>query len=288
MNYITEINAFERWCEIYYLPSLSQLLWYKLMSVFNKSGWSEYLELSNISVMAMIQTGREATMIQARNDLVEAGLIRYEQGKKGSPGRYWMESVVKINMFKNVVHSEVDNVGNTVVKSVVNTVGNSVGNIVGKNEVNNIDIYKYNNKQKQKQRQKQRESFPCVCAHEEKTIKLFEEFWSAYPKQVSRTLAEQAYAELLLTTEGLREEQVVAATKNYAEPCKILKTRDQYVKMAHNWLRDSSWMDYLPGEYHKPESPETKAKGTRFSNFEERSYNMDELEKQLLSSQGGG
>jgi len=124
-------------------------------------------------------------------------------------------------------------------------------------------------------------------AREEESLKLFEEFWKVYPKQVSRMLAEQAYAELLLTTQGLGEEQVVAAAKNYAEACKILKTREKYIKMPHNWLKESTWIDYLPENYKKPQEVFKQAKGdsaykNRFNNFEDRKYSMDDMERQLL------
>nr|DAI43460.1 MAG TPA: hypothetical protein [Caudoviricetes sp.] len=36
MSYIDLINAFEKWLETNYLQSSSQLLWYKLIALFNK------------------------------------------------------------------------------------------------------------------------------------------------------------------------------------------------------------------------------------------------------------
>lgn len=75
-----------------------------------------------------------------------------------------------------------------------------------------------------------------IRAREDECLQMFEKFWNTYPKQASRALAEQAYVQLLSTTEGLREEQVVAAAKNYAEACKILKMSDKFIYMPHNWL----------------------------------------------------
>ena len=43
INYLAEIIAFERWLETNYLPIPSQLLWYKMMNYFNRSGWSEWV-----------------------------------------------------------------------------------------------------------------------------------------------------------------------------------------------------------------------------------------------------
>lgn len=120
----------------------------------------------------------------------------------------------------------------------------------------------------------------------EEPLQMFSDFWQAYPNKVSRMLAEQAYAQLLSSTPSLREEQVVAAAKNYAEACKIQKRADKFICTPHNWIENSVWIDYLPENYKKPEAPYKKQKirGTDFSNFEQRDYDFDELERQLLQS----
>lgn len=126
MNYITEINGFERWLETNYLPSLAQLLWYKLIMLCNKAGWCEWVTVDNQRLMSLIQLKREATFIELRDKLIEAGLIEYRKGKKGCPNQY------KINTFNLKVQTEV----NTEVKSVVQTEVNT--------EVQTVDIYKQN------------------------------------------------------------------------------------------------------------------------------------------------
>ncbi len=85
MNYIAEINAFERWLETNPLPISSQLLWYKMMNRFNRSGWSEWIQVENLDLMADLRTKREATMIDVRDSLIKAGLIEYRKGKKVIP-----------------------------------------------------------------------------------------------------------------------------------------------------------------------------------------------------------
>lgn len=122
MNYITEINAFERWLETNYLPISSQLLWYKLMFMFNKSGWSEWVTVDNLRLMAAMQMSREATFIKVRDELIKAGLIEYQKGKKGSPNKYKLISFT----FKNVVQTEVNTVVQSEVETVVNTVAQTV------------------------------------------------------------------------------------------------------------------------------------------------------------------
>lgn len=88
MSYIELINAFEKWLETNYLPSLAQLLWYKLIALFNKAGWSEWVTVDNHRLMALLGVKREATFISCRDRLIEARLFEYQKGKKGSPNRY--------------------------------------------------------------------------------------------------------------------------------------------------------------------------------------------------------
>lgn len=88
MTYIELINAFEKWLETNYLPSSAQLLWYKLIALFNKAGWSEWITVDNYRLMALLDIKREATFISNRDKLIEAKLFEYQKGKKGSPNKY--------------------------------------------------------------------------------------------------------------------------------------------------------------------------------------------------------
>ncbi|MEG1107029.1 MAG: hypothetical protein RSD63_10235 [Eubacterium sp.] len=97
MNYLKEINCFERWLETNYLPGQSQLLWYKIMMLCNRCGWAEWITVDNQRLMGLIQVKREATFIDLRNKLVDEGLIEYQKGKKGSPNRYKVYSFDQIN-----------------------------------------------------------------------------------------------------------------------------------------------------------------------------------------------
>ncbi len=88
MSYIDLIKAFERWLETNYLPISSQLLWYKLISLFNRCGWSEWVIVDNQRLMALLDMKREATFISCRDKLIKAGLFEYRKGKKGNPNQY--------------------------------------------------------------------------------------------------------------------------------------------------------------------------------------------------------
>ena len=76
MSYLDLILSFERWLETNYLQSSAQLLWYKIISLFNKAGWSEWIGVDNRRLMVMMQIKREAN------------LFEFKRGKKGQPNQY--------------------------------------------------------------------------------------------------------------------------------------------------------------------------------------------------------
>lgn len=129
IDYIKQLNGFERWLESHYLPSAAQLLYYKLLSINNMAGWCEWIQVDNQRVMSRCQMSREATLVENRNKLIEAGLIEFQRGKKGSPNKY------KICTFKSVGKT----VGETVVQTEVQTEVQTVGETVA--------IYRYRKRQ---------------------------------------------------------------------------------------------------------------------------------------------
>ncbi len=109
-------------------------------------------------------------------------------------------------------------------------------------------------------------------------VERFDFFWCYYPLDKNRYLAEQAYISVI--SDGIyTEDDLVESAKNYAEYCKITKTDKIY--HADNFLKKCVFEDYLPGKYKKPAHQMTK---NNFSNFEQQDYDIEQLEKKLLSN----
>ena len=107
-NYILLNEGFYRWLETNYLQVQSQLLFLKLIHLFNMSSWSEWLAVDNQRMMSLVQTKREQTFIDWRGRLIEKKLIFYKKGKKGSPNKYKLnDEITFINEAKSVVKSVV-------------------------------------------------------------------------------------------------------------------------------------------------------------------------------------
>ena len=92
-SYIQQINQFHGWLETHYLSPYAQLLWFKLINLHNKCGWSEWVQVDTVRLMGMIGVDNKNAAYRARDALVSEGLIDYQKGKKGSPSRY------KLNYF---------------------------------------------------------------------------------------------------------------------------------------------------------------------------------------------
>lgn len=118
----------------------------------------------------------------------------------------------------------------------------------------------------------------------EKAVQNIEEFLSAYPKECNRYLTEREYAMLILLGKAT-EDDLVKCANNYAEECRSLETPERYIKNAENFLKEFVFEKYLPGKYKKPVQKNPGQK--KSNNFPQRSYDYEELERELLK-QGMG
>lgn len=95
MNYIREINAFEKRMKRAPLPTTAQLLWYKLMAFANWKHWPDSFFIDNETLASLLNAGSDQTARTARAQLVEAGLLIYEKGAKARPGTYKLISIAE-------------------------------------------------------------------------------------------------------------------------------------------------------------------------------------------------
>lgn len=110
-----------------------------------------------------------------------------------------------------------------------------------------------------------------------------EDFLAAYPCSGNRHLTEVAFIDCLMTKQ-VTEDQLVESARNYAEYCKILETKQRYIKHPENFLRDMEYCQYLPGIYVRPEKPQGRGKGNGFGDFKQNEYDFERLEGELLAN----
>lgn len=125
-------------------------------------------------------------------------------------------------------------------------------------------------KEKEKEKVKEKEKDKTyMCA--------FEALWAVYPRKQEKAKAYGCYKARL--ADGFSEDELLLAVKRYAEECKVHDTEKRYIKLGSTFLGSNTpFVDYL-GDY-KPEKP--KEKKTGFSNFQERTYDMGDLERAMI------
>lgn len=88
INYIKEINSFRKYAYENYMSKDAVLLWYGLFGVNNDLHWQEWFKIDNLRLMGYAFIKREATLIKARQELIDMGLIKFKKGSKGHPSEY--------------------------------------------------------------------------------------------------------------------------------------------------------------------------------------------------------
>lgn len=107
MTYIDRLNEFNRWLENNDLPCNSQLMFFKLLHVFNRAGWPESVQVDNLRMMLLIGAESKGTVIRARDKLIAAGFIEFQAGKKGSPNCYRLK-IQSQNVTTNATTNETE------------------------------------------------------------------------------------------------------------------------------------------------------------------------------------
>ena len=100
MNYIVEQNTFRKYAHDNYLSGNAMLLWYALFGINNDLQWVEWFKVDNARLKDYSAIRREASLIEARNELIKHGLIRFKKGSKGHPSEY---HIVPFESVDNVV-----------------------------------------------------------------------------------------------------------------------------------------------------------------------------------------
>jgi hypothetical protein len=88
VNFVSEITAFYRWLKSRHLSNNAQLLWFHLFCYWNEAGFPDWLQVDTLRMMGMVQMKSKNTLIRARDELVNAGLLIVAKGKHKAPNKY--------------------------------------------------------------------------------------------------------------------------------------------------------------------------------------------------------
>lgn len=90
INYIKEMNSFRKYAYENYMSKDAVLLWYALFGVDNDLYFKDWFKIDNLRLMGYAFIKREATLIKARQELIDMGLIKFKKGSKGHPSEYYI------------------------------------------------------------------------------------------------------------------------------------------------------------------------------------------------------
>lgn len=179
MNFVLEMNVFTQWLESYHLSSNAQLLWFRLFNLNNRCGWVEWMQVDNQRLMHFIKANSRNTMMRARDELVDVGLLEYRRGKKGVPGSYKMvppSVVLKEFMFTMGSKNEQNN---KLCSNIEQNTGQNTNSIRTEYEHHMNPIYKHkhklkpNNNKKEIDKEKKTASETSKKKNEEEDILAF-------------------------------------------------------------------------------------------------------------------
>lgn len=139
MNYILQMNGFWNWRRLNELTSKQADLYFAILNCGNSLKWKNPFNIPNSTLQSMCQMSK-SELHKQRNMLIQTGLIRYENGKKGTAGMYSIVPLYETNVDTNL-ETNVDTHMDTHMDTNADT---GVGN-----------IHKQKYKQKQNKKEKQ-------------------------------------------------------------------------------------------------------------------------------------
>ena len=71
-----------------HLSNNAQLLWFHLFCYWNEAGFPDWLQVDTLRMMGMVQMKSKNTLIRARDELINAGLLTVAKGKHKAPNKY--------------------------------------------------------------------------------------------------------------------------------------------------------------------------------------------------------
>ena len=210
MTYIEYLNQFDRWLEqADSITDKSVVLYYALLSMFNRRGWPVWAGVDTHRLMMMARTTSKATAVRARDSLVSYGLIEYKKGRKGKSTEYRLCEIRFYNWTENDTKNDTENC----------TENDTKNDTPNKTKTKN-NIPPYNPPKGESGR--------------------FEEFWAIYPnRKCGKSNALKSWKKIKHTPE--LDDIILAAVAKQKEWPDWKKDGGQYIPMATTWLNQRRW-----------------------------------------------
>lgn len=233
MDYIKQLNAFDNWLEYNDLDITAQVMWYKLMSIANKSGWQKELSIANTKLMAKLEIDKKA-VINCRNRLIQAGLIEYKSRGTKKAGIY------KIRVLYSDKKETNDYTNKSISPLISSPRETNQRTNQGTNGYPNTEpmTVPYINKTKQKNNISPTTPKMAESAELESD---FEKLWKLYPRKERKANALKAYKKAIKAGTTNKEIQTgIIAYKN-----SVVGKDPTYIAQGGTWFTQQRWKDEL-------------------------------------------
>lgn len=208
MTYIEYLNQFDRWLEqADSITDKSVVLYYALLSMFNRRGWPVWAGVDTQRLMMMARTTSKATAIRARDALSSYGLIEYKRGKKGKSTEYRLCKIMFNNCTENDTKNDTEN----------DTESDTKNDTPNKTKTKNKS--------------------PLLSPQGER----FDRFWALYPNKTGKKKARESW-EKIKPSEELTETILSAVAKQKLWN-KWQRDGGRYIPNPATWLNQGRWED---------------------------------------------
>lgn len=234
MSYIDKLNLFYDLLQSNPPSQHAQLLYHTLLMVNNKCGWMEWFQRTNLNLCGI--TGiSEKTLINARNELKQMGLIDFIPSKKRNEKTKYKILDCKIDGTKSSLCSSPYSSPNAV-----------------QPPVQSPDINRLKTKTKNKK--------------DTTYLKKFEEFWILYPRKVAKAAALKAFEKNV--TDDLFP-VILSVLEKQRQSSDWLKDDGKFIPYPATWLNGKRWEDQITVENYRQESKQSRVDYSDLSRYDD-------------------
>lgn len=146
MNYLKNVVAFESFAELHQISDKAYRLWHSLMSINNSCAWTDWFEVPLIRLQSKLALTNPQTIYNARNQLVQLGLLEFKKGSRGQSATYHLIPLVKEEVKANSQTNLNNGLTTTLNSDLTNGLNNGLTNALTLNKQNKTKQTKQNNK----------------------------------------------------------------------------------------------------------------------------------------------
>ena len=276
MTYIDLINRFWKIDLNYSFSHPEVHLYFKLLEIANRSGWRGKLSVPNSRLCGMVGL-TQASLIKARQRLIDTNVIVYEKGTTRKAGKY----IINPDYFNNYSNKK------DYFNKRSNSDSNSDSNLDSNSDSNQSNLYK---KRKDKDKEKSKDKEPSEKIPYQEIIDLYNSVCGEHlPKIIKKTDKIKNKIKARWETFNSLEEWKKVFETTISIPFMIGNNQRGW-RADLRWLieNDDNPLKVLEGRYKEVSngghsgSPRKTNEADRFKNPSGESTNYDELEELLV------